>query len=263
MAVGDRLIQPVSPTTGAAYAPYEVTSETGDSSGYKQAALLIKPVGDDGSTVTPLSETTFTGTMGEVQATPTTNTVLRRLKDLLTGIILAAGENHVGAVGGHTARVSATFTRPSDTTPYASGDLVANNTVASSVTPMSFAIGRGALGKGGMIRRVRLRKSGTSTTNAQFRLHLYSSSPTQTGAGGAGTGDNAAWSTDGVSSYVGAFDITVDKAFTDGAAGNGAPMVGSEVNFTADTYYGLLEARGAYTPANGETIEVLLEVIQN
>ncbi|KKN35085.1 hypothetical protein LCGC14_0787100 [marine sediment metagenome] len=36
--------------------------------------------------------------LGEVQASPTENTVLDRLKDLLTGIILAAGSNLIGIV---------------------------------------------------------------------------------------------------------------------------------------------------------------------
>ena len=36
--------------------------------------------------------------VGEVSATPTANTVLARLKDLLTGIVLAAGSNVIGAV---------------------------------------------------------------------------------------------------------------------------------------------------------------------
>lgn len=160
-------------------------------------------------------------------------------------------------VGGHTARVSASFTRPADTTAYASGDLVANNTTAGSITPMSFAIGRGTSSLGGMIRRVRLRKSGTSVTSASFRLHLYSSSPVPS------NGDNGAWLTDSAANYVGAIDVTCDKVFTDGASGNGIPLIGSEINFTADTYYGLLEARGAYTPASSETFNLLLEVIQN
>jgi hypothetical protein len=47
---------------------------------------------------TLLTENTFTGRVGEVQTTPTTNTVLGRLKDLLTGIVLAAGSNVVGFV---------------------------------------------------------------------------------------------------------------------------------------------------------------------
>jgi len=37
--------------------------------------------------------------IGEVQASPTANTVLARLKDLLTGIVLAAGTNIIGQVG--------------------------------------------------------------------------------------------------------------------------------------------------------------------
>jgi hypothetical protein len=172
---------------------------------------------------------------------------------------LDAGEAHVGEVGGRGAIASANFTRPADTTAYASGDLVANSTTAGSVTVMTFTIGRGSSGAAasGMIRRARLRKTGTSTTNASFRLHLYRSAPTPS------NGDNGAWLTNNAADYVGAIDITVDRAFTDGAIGNGTPNTGSEINFTHQTYYGLLEARAAYTPANAEVFTLELEVIQN
>lgn len=174
-------------------------------------------------------------------------------------VILAATEVHLGEVGGRTAMASANFTRPADTTAYASGDLVANSTTAGSVTPMTLTIGRLSSGSGasGMIRRARLRKTGTSVTNASFRLHLYRSSPT------VSNGDNGAWLTNNVADYVGALDITVDRAFTDGASGNGTPITGSEINFSHQTYYGLLEARAAYTPANAEVFTLELEVIQN
>jgi hypothetical protein len=36
--------------------------------------------------------------MGEVQASPTSNTVLARLKDLITGVVLATGTNIIGKV---------------------------------------------------------------------------------------------------------------------------------------------------------------------
>jgi len=160
------------------------------------------------------------------------------------------------SVGGYVARASASFVRPANATPYVSGYLVANNTSAGSVTPMTFSLARVST-KGGMIRRARLRKTGTSITNANFRLHLYSALPTSS------VGDGAAWLSDKALNYVGAIDFTVDKAFTDGAAGNGVPLVGSEIIFTADTYYGLLEARGAYTPTSGETIDLSLELVQN
>lgn len=161
-----------------------------------------------------------------------------------------------GQVGGLTIRPSTSFVRPADTTAYAVGDLVANSTTAGSVTPMTFAVGRDA-DSGGMIRRIRLRKTGTGITNALFRLHLYSASPTPS------NGDNGAWLTNQAANYIGAVDVVVDRAFTDGAAGNGVPVSGAEINFTSQTIYGLLEARGTYTPASGETFTVSLEVLQN
>ena len=151
---------------------------------------------------------------------------------------------------------SASFTRPADTTAYASGDLVANSTTAGSVVPMTFTIrpeNRQAL-----IRRVRIKKSGTSIANASFRLHLYNTS-TITNA----NGDNGAWSTNNVANYVGSVDVTLDKAFTDGAQGVGAPSIGSEMNYDNGLCYGLLEARNAYTPASAEIFTVELEMIPN
>lgn len=43
-------------------------------------------------------EGSISGKVGEVQATPTAYTLLRRLKDLLTGIILTAGSAVIGKV---------------------------------------------------------------------------------------------------------------------------------------------------------------------
>lgn len=173
---------------------------------------------------------------------------------------LSAGENFAGLVGGVIVKPSANFTRPSDTTAYAVGDLIANSTTNTSVTPMSWTVARVA-GGNGSIRRARLRKSGTSTTNALFRLHLYNATITT-----ITNGDNGAWSTSNVANYIGAIDISVDRAFTDGASGNGVPNIGSEINFalaSGQVIYGLLEARGAYTPANAEVFTVHLEVFQN
>lgn len=162
-------------------------------------------------------------------------------------------------VVGISSLASASFTRPANTTAYASGDLVANNASAGSVAPMQFAVAR-VSGGSGMIRRARIRKSGTGVTSASFRLHLYRASPTPS------NGDNDAWLTSEAANYMGAIDVTVDRVFTDGAAGNGVSVSGSEINFdlsSGQVIYGLLEARGAYTPASGETFTVELEVLQN
>lgn len=151
---------------------------------------------------------------------------------------------------------TASFTRPADTTAYASGDLVANSTTAGSVVPLTFTIRPEA--RGSMIRRVRIKKSGTSVSSASFRVHFY-----ETGTITCANGDNGAWSTNSMATYVGAMDVTVDRAFTDGAFGLGAPITGSEINYDIGTIWALIEARGAYTPASGEVFTVEIEVIRS
>lgn len=147
---------------------------------------------------------------------------------------------------------SASFTRPADITAYASGDLVANSTTAASVVPMTFVIRPENFGS--TIRRVRIRKTSNNVSGSSFRLHLYST-PTITEA----NGDNGAWVTTAVANYIGSVDVTVDKAFTDGAQGAAAPT--GDISYQFGTIYGLLEARGAYTPTSGEIFTVELEVL--
>lgn len=155
---------------------------------------------------------------------------------------------------------AATFTRPADTTAYTSGDLVANSTTAGLVAPMEFQVSRSRDGSLGIIRG-RIKKSGTGVTNASFRIHLYSSSPTPT------NGDNGAWVTTNAG-YLGFIDVAVDKAFSDAAQGDGVPISASvaaemavKLAGTTTKIFGLLEARGAYTPANAEVFTVTLEVV--
>jgi hypothetical protein len=211
--------------------------------------------------VTLASDDDLLAAFGTPVASPAANTLLDRLKALLTGIILAAGENHVGAIGGHTAVVSDTFTRPADVTAYASGDLVANNPTAASVTALAFVGAARIAGGSGMIRRARLRKSGTGVNSAQFRLHLFNAA-----LGTPTNGDNGAFAVPGVANYIGAIDVNTDQAFNDGAWGAGLSRLGSEINFkllSGTTIYGLIEARAAYTPANAETFTVALEIVQD
>lgn len=162
---------------------------------------------------------------------------------------------------GYNALPSGSFVRPGDTNAYAVGDLIANSTTANQVVPITVPISR-RQGGTGYIRRVRLLKTGTSITNASFRVHIFRTAPSV-----ITNGDNGAFSTNGAAGYMGAFDITMDQSFTDGARGNGGPRVGTEITFdlpgTQTDVYILLEARGAYTPIGGETFTVEVEVIQN
>jgi len=156
---------------------------------------------------------------------------------------------------------SATFTRPADTTAYTSGDLVANSTTAGSVVPLSWSVAQ-ISGGTFTVRRARVKKTGTGVTNAAFRVHLYLTDPSLTT--GIANGDNGAWATKHFDQWIGSLDVAVDKAFTDGAAGVGIPTTGTDINSvlaTGQTLYGLLEARGAYTPASAEVFTVELEAI--
>lgn len=156
---------------------------------------------------------------------------------------------------------ASTFTRPANTTAYASGDLVANDTDAADVVPLEFQVGMrdGSF----IVRRARLEKSVNTTTNASFRLHLYRTQPTVT------NGDNGAWLSS-AAGYLGFIDIVVDKAFNDAtgpAVGHGIPVLASVlapiyVRLTggATKIYGLLEARAAYTPGSEETFTPSLEI---
>lgn len=164
------------------------------------------------------------------------------------------------AVRGSPYAVSGSFTRPADTTAYASGDLVANSTTAGSVAAVSLAVARVA-GAPVSVRRVRVTKSGTTATNGSFRVHFYAASPT------AANGDNAAWSTNKAADYLGYCDVTV-AAFTDGCTGVGGMVSGGglEINAMPATgsisIYALLEARAAYTPADSEVFTITAEVWQ-
>ena len=153
--------------------------------------------------------------------------------------------------------VSNTITRPADTTAYGSGDLVANNTTAGSVTPFTFTLPITQLR--GMIRRVGIFKSTNTTSNASFRVHFYSAAPT------VANGDNGALAPTvaALTNYIGAADVTVDRTINTGAVGFGVPVVGVELGYSVatTTLWALLEARAAYGPGNAETFTIIPDIV--
>jgi hypothetical protein len=182
--------------------------------------------------------------------------------DVAAVATLRPSENHVGEVGAPCATPSSNFTRPANTTAYASGQLVANTVTAGSVVPLSWTAARVAAGSF-MIRRAKLKKSGTTITNATFRLHFFESAPGLTNGDGGTLATNE-------NGYLGAIDLDMTGAnghvWLDSATVIGVPNVGSEMNAklaSGQTIYGLLEARGAYVPVSGETLTVTLELLQN
>lgn len=155
--------------------------------------------------------------------------------------------------------ISASFTRPADTTAYAVGDLVANSVTAGSVVPMAFKLTNSFPMGQFRLTRARLYKSGAVITNATFRLHLYQALPTVT------NGDNGAWLSSNAADWLGNIDVSSMLAFSDGAAGTGSCPAGSEQyvrQAQGKTVYGLLAALGAYTPASAEVFTVVLESLE-
>lgn len=162
--------------------------------------------------------------------------------------------------------VTASFARPSDTTTYAAGDLVANSTTAGSVAAAELVGAVRGTGEAIRIERVRLRKSGPSMTNASFRAHLFRIAPV------VSVGDNGAFNSSGalalanIEGHVGYVDVTMDLAAAIGARGVGAPATGSGITCEAAGASGhetslwvLIEARATYIPANGETFYITVE----
>lgn len=144
---------------------------------------------------------------------------------------------------------SASFTRPSNTTAYAAGDLVANNTTAGSVTPMTFSFN---LGRRLTLTHAKLIKSQDTLTSATFRLWLMTASPTVT------NGDNGAIAGTFLSTVI-CEPIAIDAAATlTGGGANGSSFFTPGLIIVPPVVYGLLEATAAYTPASAETFTIEL-----
>lgn len=151
-----------------------------------------------------------------------------------------------------------TFTRPADTTAYTAGDLIANSTTAGSVTPLKFSLN--GVGRSGILRRVRIYKSGTTATAASFTLHLFDASPT------VNAGDNGAFAiTSSMTNYLGSVALDMSSgAETGNSAGltdaSAAVAVPLSLPNAGGIIYGLLEAVGGYTPASAEVFRVWAEI---
>jgi hypothetical protein len=147
-------------------------------------------------------------------------------------------------------RSSTAKARPADTTAYASGDLVSNSTTPASTTAHQVSVGSG----NGKIKRVGLKRSGTTAvTNGTFRVHLFKADP-----GAPTNGDNGAivFSAD---NYIGHSGDIVLILGTASAIGWSAVLDYLYKLSNSNVLYALVEARGAYTPASGETFQVLVD----
>lgn len=142
------------------------------------------------------------------------------------------------------------FNRPADTTAYTAGDLVANSTTAGSVTALTIPAAR-ANDIPAEIIQATLKKSGTTPTNAIFRVHFFGASP------GVANGDNGVFTPSTFALYFGAIDVTLGLPSSVGCVGIGVATQGATVPFVpasgTQNIFALIECRAAYTPVSGET----------
>ena len=146
-----------------------------------------------------------------------------------------------------------TFTRPNDTTQYAAGDLVANDTTAGNVTALTWQIPQGSKNVHKIVSVVMTKSDGSDVTGATFRVHFFNVTPLA-----PANGDNGAFSpvvtACQANTYLG-HSGTLTHQFGGDSLAQSAPSI-PLTGLTNDTVYGLIEATGTYTPAAQETFSV-------
>lgn len=177
---------------------------------------------------------------------------------------IPAGENHIGAVGGHTVVVSGNFTRPNDTNIYAAGDTISDSTSA----PTSFYVdncSRLNAGSGTLVSAT-IADSAAQSTKADLELWIFKDTFTN-------NNDNVAWQPSdaniqggnliavialGLEPYAGLNNCFYQWAATPGRGG--IPFVCAAAS--KKIYYALV-VRNAYTPVAQERFDITFGIIQD
>lgn len=149
--------------------------------------------------------------------------------------------------------ITASYTRPADTTAYAAGDSFANST--SSPTYLTFTSIASASGKSGIITDVFV--SSTAAAAMSGELWLFDQAPTA-------TNDNAAFAlTDAdAQKAIAKIPFTTSVDATNNAVAHASV---SPIGFTGNgsaNLFGLVRVTQAYTPANAEVLQFRLKAIQ-
>lgn len=176
------------------------------------------------------------------------------------------GDSHAEVVAvGSSVRISATLTRPDDTTQYSANDQVSNST--SAPVAITFAGVARANGGSGVIVDAVCIDSANQSTKPNLRLYLFDGAAAPTA-----NNDNAAWapSDANMNNLIGFIEFTSWEigTVTSGADGNCASFVsGLNIPFkcdsTIDDIFGLLVERGTYTPVATEAFKFRLGIVQD
>jgi len=176
---------------------------------------------------------------------------------------IAAGETHIGEVSGKSVVVNSSFTRPSDTTTYAAGEVVGPTAGAAVMTFTNCARVNGG---SGVITHATLVDGANVSTKGSFELWLYDTTFTA-------DADNAVFTpTDAEAlTVVGVIPFTLSYVgdATSGINGNAVYMgtIDRPIPFVAGAssrnLFGAIVVRNAYVPVSAETFDVRLFINQN
>lgn len=161
------------------------------------------------------------------------------------------------------ARVSATITRPDDTTAYTAGDAVADATSEPSVASIQVARANGG---SGLIRDAQVVSSANQGTKADLEIWLFTAAPTA-------MEDNAAVDPTDAEMATVVRVLDMGSSPTEGNAGSGADgnviyqQTGLDIPFEcasgAKALYWIPVVRNAYSPVAEETFTLILGVEQD
>lgn len=171
--------------------------------------------------------------------------------------VVAIAANKINLV----SSAKSSFTRPSNTTAYAIGDLIANSTTAGSVTRMSWT-GATKTGSGGsgIISGVVVSKTGS--VGCTIRIHFLKTDHAVT------NGDNGALvltSLD-IDNYIGYMDVSFNGNALTAIGSSAAEVVefsDKRLDYTlssGDTIYAVMQAVSAFTPANAGVFSCALKL---
>ena len=153
-------------------------------------------------------------------------------------------------------RVTASITRPSNTTAYTAGDVVGSTSGSAIITLSDI----GPSGGYTLLQSAALIFSDSSVPSGMgsFRVHLYSSSPTA-------IADNAAYDLASAdrSAYMGYFDFPAPVDFGS-TLYTQTDYIGRMIKMatSSTTLYAEIETKGAYTPVSASTVELRISTLE-
>jgi hypothetical protein len=154
-----------------------------------------------------------------------------------------------------------TLTRPADTTQYGDGDAISQYAASSdgTISAIEFKSLGSPLYGGALCHTFKLTSNDTDVVSASFRLWLYDSTPTTLSYDNAAMTNNVYEERANCIGYV---DFSTMVAGSDGKIGFGTPiftnLLGLPGVASTGSIYGLLQAKGTYTPASGEIFHILI-----